>query len=219
MKRNATCSTNQRHALCPGERNIVKNVYNALRSQFSDKIMDETVRDYSDMTKVSVRTIYIILKAKEQEVNPIKERGRKKDVLDDDVKNVTGTYSKPGNYNRRNKIREERGYTFHVKVPVMTTLKTDNTGNEKVICISLTRCATQSTAPCPLRKPNCDVGGVLLLSNHHSSLAFKILSNVFKRQDIRETSLQELGSLALGIGMMKAAFMVSQFSPRIRIRL
>ncbi|CAH1995431.1 unnamed protein product [Acanthoscelides obtectus] len=42
---------------------------------------------------------------------------------------VTGPYSKPGNYNRRTKIREERGYTFHVKVPVMTTLKTDNTGN------------------------------------------------------------------------------------------
>ncbi|CAH1979438.1 unnamed protein product [Acanthoscelides obtectus] len=42
---------------------------------------------------------------------------------------VTGPYSKPGNYNRRTKIRAERGYTFHVKVPVMTTLKTDNTGN------------------------------------------------------------------------------------------
>lgn len=80
-------STVKRHFLTPQERIMVKNVYEGLRVKYPYMSAKDCAEFCGFLTKVSARTVFRVLGGVEKPTtNKQENRGRKKIILDDDVK-------------------------------------------------------------------------------------------------------------------------------------
>lgn len=89
-------SKRRRKNLSSGEKDIINNVYSELKHRNQEMLVNDVVKLCSVFTKVSVRTIYNIIKEKKvtassstkNENNEVEAKGRKKIQLDDHTKQV-----------------------------------------------------------------------------------------------------------------------------------
>lgn len=92
MNAESACSAPKkakRGHLSSGEKQMIKDVYEGIRIRNTDMTVSDAVELCAGLTKVSVRTVYNVLKKKDMDdsrMKPVEKRGRKAIVVDDDTK-------------------------------------------------------------------------------------------------------------------------------------
>ncbi|XP_050500824.1 uncharacterized protein LOC126880805 [Diabrotica virgifera virgifera] len=92
MASKPTCSTsvnkqNKKRWLSVREKQMIKSVYEGLRRRYQDMLKEDVAALCGDLTKVSARTVFRIIKGNKPIQKPI-HKGRAKIVLDDSTKSI-----------------------------------------------------------------------------------------------------------------------------------